>query len=338
MAEANELSLEEALAADIDAAFAEQAAATADVEQEVEKYVRDESGRFTKKQAEETAAEAVAPEAPVEAIAPEAPAKSWRPLWHKNEMGEWEQLPEPLRKAIEQREREAMEGIQKHSTAAKAWEPINELVKPFEQQLRMSGQTPQQFVGGLVNIYTELQQDPVKALNWLAEQTLGAGWNIPALAQWMQQNQYQAQEVDPLQQELQTLKKQLEELREAPVRQQREATAKVVTEWAKDKPYYSDLEPYMMGLIQADPSIREQFRVNAPATLDRLYEAAQYAHPALRERILEDQRKREVAAARVRGAQSPRGTPDEGAQPRKQQGKRRKVEDDLREAFDEAGI
>lgn len=332
-----ELSLEEALAADIDAAFAEQAAATADVEQEVEKYVRDESGRFTKKQAEEAAAEAVAPEtAPVEAATPEAPAKSWRPLWHKNEMGEWEQLPEPLRKAIEQREREAMEGIQKHSTAAKQWEPVAKALEPHMNEIAAQYGSPQEYLTQLHRADVYLRQDPVAALNWLAQQYTGT--DLYGVAEWMQQNQYQANKVDPLQQEVQALKKQLEELREAPVRQQREATAKVVTEWAKDKPYYSDLEPYMMGLIQADPSIREQFRVNAPATLDRLYEAAQYAHPALRERILEDQRKREVAAARVRGAQSPRGTPDEGAQPRKQQGKRRKVEDDLREAFDEAGI
>jgi hypothetical protein len=38
----------------------------------------------------------------------------------------------------------------------------------------------------------------------------------------------------------------------------------------------------------------------------------------------------------VRGAQSPRGTPDEGGKPSKQ--KPRSVEDDLKEAFEEAGI
>lgn len=328
--------LEEALAADLDAAFAEQKSAQTEVEEEVEKYVRDETGRFAKKTVEEPAPEQqAAPETPApngaEPAAAAAPAtRSWKPLWYKEEYGQWDQLSEPFRKALQEQERNAAKAIEERAHVAKAWEPINELVKPFEQQLRMSGQTPQQFIGGLVNIYNELQQDPVKALNWLTEQTLGAGWNIGTLAQWMQEQNYQPQRADPVVQELQQLKQQLAELREAPVRQQRDAMREEIAAWAQDKPHFNDLRGYM-----ADLAKKPEFK---GASLDKLYEEAHYAHPVFRERILADKRAAEVAEARRRGAQSPRGTPVEGASPRKQQGKRQSVEDAVKEAFDEAGI
>ena len=328
-----ELSLEDALAADIDAAFKEQETATADVEEEVSsQYVRDEAGRFAKKQAEEEAAAAeAAPEAP-EAAAPvegeqKPPASAWRPLWHKNEMGEWEKLPEPLRKAIEQREREAAQGIERHSTAAKAWEPVAKALEPYQRELAAAGTTPQAYVSNLINADKYLREDPVAAMNWLAQTYLGT--DIYGVAEWMQQQNYQAGKVDPVQQELAALRQKVSELSEAPVRQQREMLQQEIAAWSQDKPYFADLREYMAALART-----AQYK---GATLDQLYEAAQYAHPALRERILEDQRKREVAAARARGAQSPRGTPDEGAQPRKAS-KRQTVEDAVKEAFDEAGI
>ncbi|HYC63266.1 MAG TPA: hypothetical protein VEC14_00930, partial [Reyranellaceae bacterium] len=74
------------------------------------------------------------------------------------------------------------------------------------------------------------------------------------------------------------------------------------------------------GLIAADPTVRQRYAVDPKATLDALYEQASYAHPQVRERILEerdrareDQRLKDLKRAREAGAQSPRGGQPNGA-------------------------
>jgi len=274
-------------------------------EQKDERLYKREGRRFVAKEEEKPAAEAKDAK-PADGKEPAA-AKTWKPLWYKDEYGAWEKLPEQFRKTLQDRETESAQAITKHSTAAKAWEPINEAIKPFETQLRASGQSPQQFVGGLINIYQQLQTNPVDALNWLAQQTLGNGWDIPALADWMYQQGVEAKRVDPVQQKLTALEQKLAAMEQAPQQQYRANTERIVSEWSKDKPHWADLQQTVYGLIQADPSVRDRFQANPQATLDQLYEQAQWAHPQLRERILADQRRAEVDRARAAGATSPRG-------------------------------
>lgn len=273
--------------------------------EEQARYVR-EGRRFVKEQKEEaTEAKEGAEEKPVAEAAPAAP-KEKRPTWYKDEYGDWTKLPENFRTALREQERNAAQAIEKHSTAAKSWEPINEAIKPYEAQLRMNGQSPQQFVGGLVNIYTELQRDPVQALNWLAQQTLGAGWDIRALADWMDQQGVQAQRIDPVQQELAALKQQVEHLRALPVQQQTQALNTQIAEWSKDKPDFAAVRQTMAALAKQNPE----------ASLDTLYEEARWAHPEIRERILterEDKRLKDLQGKRQAGAQSPRGGQTNGA-------------------------
>lgn len=307
----NDLSLEDELNAALDGeqrqeapAQEEQAPETETAAEEQARYVR-EGRRFVKEQKEEQAA------AKDGAQSAEKPAaKAWKPLWYKDEYGPWEQLGEPFRKALEQREKEVAQGIEKHSTAAKAWEPVNKLLEPHVAELRAAGVEPQQYVTNLIEADKFLRTDPVQGINWLCQQFLGAGWDIPALADWMAQQGVQANKVDPVKQELEALKRELSELKTLPQRQYQETVNKTISEWAKDKPDYPVLERTILGLIQADPGVRDQFRVNPQATLDALYERAQYAHPDIRERILkekEDQRIEGLKRARAAGAQSPRG-------------------------------
>lgn len=280
-------------------------------EQAEERLYRREGRRFVAKEAEKEAAkEAVKDEPPVKA---EPAPKAWKPLWYKDEYGQWDSLAEPLRKALEQREKEFAQGIEKHSTAAKAWEPVAKLIEPHAAQLARQGLDPQRYVTSLIESEQYLRTNPVEAINWLAQQYLGnhlaaAGYSndVMGLAQWMFDNQQQPAKVDPVQQELAALKKQFEEMQAAPQRQFVDSARTTISEWSKDKPHYADVERIIAGLIKADPSIAQRFRVDAKATLDSLYEQAMYAHPQLRERILTDQRNAEVAKARATGATSPR--------------------------------
>lgn len=264
-------------------------------DEEPAEYVR-EGRRFVRKNGKET--DVGAAEAPKEGAEPPA-AKEAAPLWFKNEYGEWEKLHPDFRKALTQREKDFAQGIEKHSTAAKAWEPINEALRPHMQELAAAGSNPQQYVGQLIEADKYLRKDPVQALNWLAQNYLGQGWDIRALADWMDQQGVQTQKIDPVKQELEQLRQQVQNLSQAPVRQQQEAINKTVSEWSRDKPHFADLERIMMGQIQADPEVRDRFRANPVATLDSLYEQASWAHPVIRERILADQRKAEVQRARA---------------------------------------
>lgn len=301
----DELSLDDAIGAALD----EQLEPAELSEEQKRQYARDEQGRFAAKQEQEAreAAEQAAP-ADQQGDKPPAALKAWSPLWLKQEHGvEWDKLPEPFRKALEQREREAAQGIEKHATSAKAWDPVNQEIAPYAAELQAQGVSPQQYVTNLINADKYLRSDPVAAVNWLVQSYLGT--DVFGLAQWMYDQGQRQQQADPVQQELQTLKQQLQELREAPVRQQRESINSTVSEWSKDKPYYEELKAKMFGLIQADPSVREQFNRNPTATLDSLYEQASWAHPQIRERILADQRKAEVKRARDNSY----GTRDAGA-------------------------
>lgn len=260
-------------------------------------YVRD-GRRFVAKTKEEAQA------AQAGAKAAEAGAKAaWRPLYWKDEFGDWNQLSEGARKAIETREREAGKYQSETGQRLKAWEPLAEAVRPYEAQLRANGQTPQQFIGGLMQIYGALQQDPVQTLNWLAQNTLGAGWDIRALADWMDEQGVEGQRVDPMQQEIAQLKQQVQQLSHMPQQQRMQSLQNQIAAWSQDKPYFEEVKSLMASLAPANPG----------ATLDQLYDMACHAHPDIRPRMLEAQRKAIAAKARDANALNVRGTPGPGA-------------------------
>jgi hypothetical protein len=302
------LDIEEALNAALDEGKPEPVATdetdpTAETAAEEQaRYVR-EGRRFVKEQKEEPVA---AKDGDKPATEQKPAAKAWKPTWYKDEYGPWEQIGEPLRNALRDQERNAAQAIEKHSTAAKAWDPLNEALKPFEQQLRLNNQTPQQFVGGLVNIYSALQQNPVEAIDWLIQQRLGAGWDIRALADWMDQQGVQTQKADPVQQELASLKQQVQQLSQYPQQAQQQALGKQIADWSRDKPDFPAVRQRMAALAKGNPE----------ASLDDLYEQARWADPEIRERILqeqEDKRIQELKGKRAAGAQSPRGVQANGA-------------------------
>lgn len=260
------------------------------------RYVR-EGRRFVKEQKEEAAEAKDGEQQEQQQAKPAKPA--WKPTWYKDEYGPWDTLAEPFRNALRDQERNAAQAIEKHSTAAKAWEPINQLLAPHMQELAAAGVQPQQYVANLVNADKYLRQDPVQAINWLVQQYVGQGWDIRALADWMDQQGVQTQKVDPVQQELAQLRQQVQHLSQLPARQQLETLNNQIADFAKDKPDFAAVRQHMAALAKLKPG----------ASLQELYEEARWAHPEIRDRILqerEDKRLKELAGKRQAGAQSPR--------------------------------
>lgn len=256
-------------------------------------YVRD-GRRFVAKMPKEEADAAAA------AQTAQAP---WRPLYWKDEFGDFGTLSEAARKAIEAREREAGKYQSETGQKLKSWEPLSEALKPFENELRMNGQSPQQFLGGLVNIYSALQQNPVEAINWLCQQRFGAGVDIRAVADWLDQQDVQPQQIDPLEQEVARLRTQIQQLSQYPQQQQRQALDKQIADWSQGKEHFEAVRSLMASLAQSNPS----------ANLDQLYDMACHAHPEVRPRMLEAQRAASAAKARDANALNVRGTPGPGA-------------------------
>lgn len=284
---------------------------------------RDEQGRFATKPKEE------APAGPDAAQGTEPPLKAWEPLWLKTEHGvEWDKLPEPFRKAIEQRERESAQAITQHSTRAKAWEPIDRVFdevdprtgRPYTEQLQQAGVTKQEYLGNLVQWDKNFREDPLGSAIHLLN---NLGIDPAKLADHMTAQPAGQATADPrVMQELQALRQEVSTLKSGRTDETRRQQHEMIAEWAKDKPYFSDLRPYMAALAKENPK----------ATLDQLYESAQYAHPTTRERILRDQRKRDADRARQAGV-SARGYPNGAGAP----AAKLSLDEELGAALDEAG-
>lgn len=273
--------------------------------EEQARYVR-EGRRFVKEQPKEEPAAEAKEGAEQKPVTEAAPPKEKRPTWYKDEYGDWQKLPENFRTALREQERNAAQAIEKHSTAAKAWEPVSKLIEPHAQQLAAAGSSPQQYVTNLIQADGYLRQDPVQAINWLIQNYVGAGWDVRALADWMDEQGVQAHKVDPIQQELAQLRQQVQHLSQLPVQQQRETLTKQIADWSRDKPDFAAVRDHMAALAKLKPE----------ASLDELFEEARWAHPEIRERILaerEDKRLKELQGKRQAGAQSPRGGQPNGS-------------------------
>lgn len=262
--------------------------------EEQERLYRREGRRFVAK--EEEKPEAVAKEGAQPVNEKPAP-KAWKPTWYKEEYGPWDTLAEPFRNALRDQERNAAQAIEKHSTAAKAWEPVNKLIEPHIAELRAAGVEPQQYVTNLINADAYLREQPVEALNWLCQQYLQC--DVVALADWMAANGQQPERIDPVKQQLEALQREITTLKNLPQQQQRQAAEQQIQTWSKDKPDFAAVRQTMAFMAKQKPD----------ASLDELYAEAQWAHPEIRERILaerEDKRIAELKGKRQAGAQSPR--------------------------------
>jgi hypothetical protein len=297
------------LLADLDAALdankppAEQEAAPEGetAEQSEERLYKREGRRFVAKE-QEAAKAGEKPEQQAEQQP--AAAKPWKPTWYKDEYGPWDKLSENFRVALRDQERNAATAIEKHSTAAKAWEPVAKQLEPYTQQLAAAGLSSQQYVANLINADGYLRQSPIEALQWLCQSYTGK--DLIALADEIYNSGQQVQQSDPVQQELAQLKQKISHLETLPQQQAREAWDRQIADWAKDKPDFAAVKPFMADLAKRMPD----------ASLDELYAEAQWAHPDTRERILkqrEDKRLDELKRARAVGAQSPRGGQTSGA-------------------------
>lgn len=285
------LSLEDELGSVLDDAGEEPSA------EETRAYNRDEAGRFAQKQAEEAAAAAQA--------APDPAAQPWRPVWYKDEFGDWQKMPEPFRNALKEREGAFEAKLREVGGPANTWRSLEQKIQPYVQELAAAGVQPAQYFEQLHAANEYLRSDPEAAIQWLAQ---SQGIDLIALADriYAEQTGQQPQQADPqvaaLQQKIATLEQQLggvtqfqQQAQELQRQAQLNARLQEIEAFAKDKPHFDKLEQTMVKLMRGGEA----------TGLQDAYEKAQWLHPEVRDSILADQRKANVQRARA-GAQSPR--------------------------------
>jgi hypothetical protein len=251
--------------------------------------VRSPDGKFAAKPAE--------PETPPAPAAPEIPRPDW--LGDKAAV-DWNRLPATVKEALAQR--------------ATAPDPIRAVAQEFAADIAAVGHPPEALFRSLLVAERELRTNPVEALKWLARSySVDLSRLAPAQqagAQPQQAGPGDPQEPQPWQAEIAALRSQLQETRQLTVAQQQAAlqrqqveASQEIQNFAKDRPHFDTVRQDMALLI----------REGRAKDLAEAYEMAQWAHPASRAALLQEQQqaaeaKRNAdAAARVAAARKASG-------------------------------
>lgn len=331
---------------------------------------RDEKGRFApkaeKEEVEVKAAPEVKPEikpqaetAPQE-IKPQAEAAPVAglppPGWSVKSKSEWDKLPESVRADIVKREQDVADGF-------KQYHGMKEII-PYAEMAQRSGTSlkaaldnytglenllRQDVVKGVAQIAANMGAHPVDVANRIlqaygANQTAQPGDQQPGAmsgAQTFDPNILQ-QYLNPLTQELSTLKHQLSQQQQAEQTRQLGVVNTTLERFKADPAhrYFENVEPLMSQLISSGVVQRTGDHM---ADLKTAYEAACYQNPEVRDLLINDRiakdeagrkaREKDAAEKARQASRSITGSPS--ASVREDSGKRGSSHDDARAAFNE---
>lgn len=300
----------------IEGGTAEQTTETA---AEKAERVRDEAGRFAKK---DEAPKAEATPDPVAAeVQPEQPAQepmkapsSWKKeaqaLWDKAQRGEpiTPQEFAIIHAEAQRREGDFHKGTETYKQAAERARRFEEAIAPYKQTLDQIGVQPEQAVSALFKADHILRTAPASVkyqyFQQLAQQ-YGVDLNAqidPRLAQ-LESEIYHEREAR------QTLAKQIEQ-------REIEALTAEINAFAEGKEHFAQVQAHMTALV---PQVRaENPSWNPAKVLQAAYDMAVYANPTTRAALLEQQRAeaaREAETQRRAKAQSAAAVSVKGSSP-----------------------
>jgi hypothetical protein len=246
---------------------------------------RGEKGRFVAKDGKTEPNSADQPQ--TAQVEPAKPAIEAPQSWSAEARAHWAKLPPEAQQYIAQREGEAHKEITSRGEKLKAFEPLDGVLQSYKDDLSRRGVQPAQAVAMLLEAQRKLDADPLGGLV-----NIGLTYGID-LRPLLNGQAPQVAQPDPRVQQLEARVNEL--LQQVSARQQQEEQQVVsqaealVTEFKKDKPYFQDVETEMLALI---PALRQRHpEASHKELLQKAYESATYANPAIRERILTDQRK-----------------------------------------------
>lgn len=207
--------------------------------------------------------------------------------WSAEMKAKWGSLPPEAQQYIAQRESEMHAAITQKGEQVKAFEPIRQALDQHREVFAKNGISEAEGVSRLIAADRFLEQRPLEAIKWLAE-SYGVDLRQFSTGDQQSSDQPQAQtprEVLELRQEINQLKGYLTAQQRQSHEAEQATVAKTVEDFAKDKPHFERVRKIMGSLMQAGEA----------SDLDDAYQKAIYAHPEIRQLILEDQRKADEA-------------------------------------------
>lgn len=259
--------------------------------------------------------------------------------WSAAEKAKWATVPPDLQTYIAKRETEAMQAISRmgeQRTAleqqVRAFEPIEQLIQANQDQFAKYGVAPHQGFAALLQAQRMLDENPVACLVQLG---LQKGIDLrPVFSGQQQHAQVNDPRVAQLQSEIVQLKQNLAahaskvtEREQAERATQEADVARVISDFAKDKPYFEEVRGLMSRFLMPTTDAKGNVIAEPEAqTLQDAYDMAVHAKPSIRTRIQSDQRKaeedkrkaeekatadaaRNAAAVNVRSDHASRSTP-----------------------------
>ena len=213
------------------------------------------------------------------------------PGWTKEGKTSWSSLSPDIQKSVLKREKEFSDGIAAYANKSKAYDEFDRVIAPYREQIKAIGATEYETVGRLFQWMDALARPQTKLEAFKA---LGAayGIDINQMVSGSQQN-------EPVQDEHNsdkppnwfnefagTVGQKLTSIEKRYENEQQSAAERSINQWAADKEHFSEVRELMYGLIQSGRFPPK----NGMIDLDGAYNAAIYAHPEVRQQILEKER------------------------------------------------
>ncbi len=260
------------------------------------------------------AGEGEAPAEGEQAPEPETPAEQPPDGFSREAKAEWANTPQPVRAAIVKREADMAKGVEQ---LRGYYRDIDQALAPHIQAIQQHGHTPAQAVAQLFAWFQALASNPQVAFPALVKsfnQDPARLFQLQAQAQQAQpqaatQGQQPAGQVDPqvqryindlqgrLQMMEQSFTQKLGGLENTFAQQSQAKTEEILNNWAKDKPYFQEVRQMMANLVASNAIPLKDGQVD----LDAAYDAAMYAIPDVRGKVLAAQaeERRKAAAAKA---------------------------------------
>lgn len=284
---------------------------------------RDEQGRFASTKepeapaAEETPQAEATGETNTEDQTPEAkPVEQAKPAidppasWSREVREKWASLPPDVQEYVARRESEAHSQITRLGQTAKAAEPLLSVIEQNRELFAKRNVQPEQGISALLNAQRKLDENPVAAIGWLAQQY---GVDLSMFANPDANASQQDPVVLGLQHELANLRRELAETK-GTVQSRLEAEQQ-----AQLTQYQQTVESFLNGkeLTEADEqelvvlvNAEKQLNPGKPAEklLEDAYETFMARTPERRSKLIEkqlaDQRAREAEAAQKKATEA----------------------------------
>lgn len=251
---------------------------------------RDESGKFKAKEPEAApeVAAPVAQETPAEA-APAAPAVRPPDAWSPAAKSKFAELPPDIQAEIQRREEEVHKGFTKFDEERVLGKQIKDVISPYMPMIRAEGGNEKEAISNLLQTaYTLRTATPEVKRDLIIGLANQYGVNLGIQQQFQPQSGYG---VDPTVQQLQSQVQQLTQYingqQQTAEQLENAQTQSMIQSFASDPAniYFNDVKPHMAALLQNGQA----------ATLQEAYEQACWARPDIRQIMLQEQTKQEMA-------------------------------------------